>query len=504
MGRPVFNYSNYLTLKDNKTIYLSSTKYETLQNNRMYVQFQSMTKGTGDSISAKQKGIEGGVDSTTFANLIASSNLINDSMDITRNINTGNAELPYKTEITLKDTYVLSKLALNNLVSNIGFTVRILVRNSKLNQIEYVNFDDLLMANNIIDTESMDYLKRTTQRLSTTSLYISNPTNIYGNQLVGDKIVIFTDSEVLSTSKLYIYGFLENDNYKYAMTSLSNMLDSNVYVSDGYNTLISSVGTRTQDYTISSFVIKNKSPLPTACVPQLFSIVFRNNYTNNIMTYPGPVDGYFIYDSKLIGDQMITLPSSMVASKFTLKSKDNNSNISLCVNISSIRGYVASVADINKFKLEYNITDIRGSINPDDVCPSIDKFIENQLSSELIIDAMDYQMKINDEKAKLQSNKDNLLQLLEQQDEINQLGKIIGKIKNVKETRDHQTNAINALQLYKQMNEYSKLKEVLDDRINLRKQNTLGFDINVNKTTTESFTDYKFALAPEDNYAINK
>jgi hypothetical protein len=216
----------------------------------------------------------------------------------------------------------------------------------------------------------------------------------------------------------------------------------------------------------------------------------------------------------------------MVATKFSICSTGcgssiNNNDITQCVTVQNIKGYTASIADINRFKLEYNITDIRGSINPDDVCPSIDKFVENQLSSELIIDAMDYQQKINDEKSKLQSNKDNLLNLLEQQDEIKQLGKLIGKIKDVNTTRDHQTNAVNALQLFKQMNEYTKLKEVLDDRISLRKKNTFSLAVNVNKDDSEAMEPFvnmnknmnnkrnnnpsvpsNFNLAPEDNYHI--
>ena len=73
---------------------------------------------------------------------------------------------------------------------------------------------------------------------------------------------------------------------------------------------------------------------------------------------------------------------------------------------------------------------------------------------------------------------------------------------------------INALQLQRQMDEYSKLKEVLDERIALRKRNTLDFDININKVKyvegmrgdiigdergpIQGFTNYK----PEDDMRI--
>jgi hypothetical protein len=291
--------------------------------------------------------------------------------------------------------------------------------------------------------------------------------------------------------------------YEQAST-IANNTNSNIFTSYATLTAIAS-GAALEDYLITSFHIVNGASSSTQCAAQLFKLVFKNNYSNDIVTYPGPVNGYFIYEPNL-NTQIITLTSPIVATKFAIKSDDINNGNTLdnCVNIQLIKGYKASVADINRFRVEYNITDLRGSINPDDVCPSIDKFVENQLSSELIIDAMDYQKKINDEKAKLQSNKDNLLNLLEQQDEIKQLDKLVGKIHAVKSDRDHQTSAINALQLFKQMNEYTKLKEVLDDRITLRKQNTFDVAVNVNNVTEPfiSIANNGLGLLPEDDYQL--
>ena len=448
--------------------------------------------------------------SKQIGNLIAT-HIPNDTFSfeaVNLNIETGNTTLPYKSEFQLKDTYIISQLILKDMLdTNTGSNVkiRIAVRNTNKNDLQYVNFAELLVqGNNAIDTESLEYMQKTTQQTATDNLYINRPTNIYGNSLIGDRIILYTD-KILKTTiefKMYVFGYQEKDSYKQAVYAQSKSLDSNLKTT--YSTLTNNTpGKANDDYLITSFKITNNG---NGAAAKVFKIVFKNNYSNDIVTYSGPVNGYFIYEPTLADGQVITLTSPIVATKFALV--DSN-NMDMSINVSDIKGYDASVSDINRFKLEYNITDIRGSINPDDVCPSIDKFVENQLSSEVVIDAMDYQQKINDEKSKLQSNKDNLLNLLEQQDEIKQLDRLITKIKDVNTEREHQTNAVNALQLFKQMNEYTKLKEVLDDRISLRKKNTFSLAVNVNKDDSVSkepfintVTYNKFNLSPEDSYHI--
>lgn len=462
---------------------------------------------------------------TQIGNLIATHSPNNQFSFATVNLNieTGNTVLPYKSEFQLKDTYIISQLILKDLIdTNNGSNVkiRIAVRNTNKNDLQYVNFAELLVqGNKLIDTESLEYMQKTTQQTATDNLYINKPTNIYGNALIGDRIILYTDKQIKTTIlfKMYVFGYQEKDNYKTSAYEQVKDLPNTLTINTTYSNLTNNTpGQASDDYLITSFKVMNKG---SGAPAQFFKVVFKNNYSNDIITYSGPVTGYFIYDPSILTGQIITLISPIVATKFALVDLSNN-DMSTNVLVSSIKGFKASIADINRFKLEYNITDIRGSINPDDVCPSIDKFVENQLSSELIIDAMDYQKKINDEKSKLQSNKDNLLNLLEQQDEINQLGKLISKIKDINAEREHKTNAVNALQLFKQMNEYTKLKEVLDNRISLRKQNTFDMAVNVNKddsVTKEPFinianvnnmnnthiTPNKFNLSPEDSYYIN-
>lgn len=482
----------------------------------LYGAYLFIERNNDTNNSTSKEGFQGNISTTKpiliaqgaitnqVGNLVASNIPSNQISLSSVNINseTGNNELPYKSEFQLTDTFVITQLMLSDLLPNTttGLKIRIAIRNSIKNDLQYINFAELLVRDNKpIDTDSLEYREKTMQQSTTDNLNINNPTNIYGNQLIGDRLIIYTDKPIQANAILYVYGYQEKDNYKSSVYEKASVItmpnNTSLFVAySALNTLTQGV----DDYLITSFKIaKHSSEV------KLFKVVFRNNYSNDIVTYNGPVNGCFIYEPR-VTTQTITLTSPIVATRFALLVDDGADMTSNILSVSEIKGYKASVADINQFRLEYNITDIRGSINPDDVCPSIDKFVENQLSSELIIDAMDYQKKINDEKAKLQSNKDNLLHLLEQQDEINQLGKLIGKIRDVNTAREHQTNAINAIQLFKQMNEYSKLKEVLDDRIALRKQNTFDFAVNVNNVA-EGFIQpgsEETTLAPEDNYCL--
>lgn len=203
---------------------------------------------------------------------------------------------------------------------------------------------------------------------------------------------------------------------------------------------------------------------------KILDIIYINKFTEEVMVYKSDrSDGKFIvtiqFPNILIYDNILLASRIELISGSTTLSSDIN-----------VKGYKANVSDINQFKLENNLTDIRGSINPNDVCPSIDDMIQGQLNAETIIDAMDNQEKIKDEKIKLQSRKEALLTLLEQKEDISRLGNMLDSIEKITKKRNMDTDALNAIKFTKQMNEVSKLKEVLDARIKYNKDNT--FDIN--------------------------
>jgi hypothetical protein len=213
---------------------------------------------------------------------------------------------------------------------------------------------------------------------------------------------------------------------------------------------------------------------------ELFDIVYTNPYTEEVMTYKSDrSDGKFIVTSAF--NKILIYDKVLLANSIKL---GNTKNITGAI----FKGYKATVNDINQFKLENNLTDIRGSINPSDVCPSLDNLIQGQLNAETIIDAMDNQEKIKDEKIKLQSRKEALLTLLEQKEDISRLGNMLDSIDTITKKRNMDTDALNAIKFTKQMDEVSKLKEVLDARIKYNEDNTINIDkvnLNIYRDPTE-------------------
>ena len=207
------------------------------------------------------------------------------------------------------------------------------------------------------------------------------------------------------------------------------------------------------------------------------NIYYTNNYTKERMVHTSTrKDGTFLVTDGF--RKIYIYDKILLANKFYIEAINNTTGTNMGVNNNDIiiKGYKANRTDVTAFKLQNNLTDIRGSINPDEICPGIDGLIHDQLSAETIIDSLEYQEKIKDEKVKLQSNKEALLHLLEQQEKINRVATLINKIEDLRSQRERETDALNAIRLTRQIDEANKLKEVLDARIKQNDANT--FNIN--------------------------
>ena len=78
-------------------------------------------------------------------------------------------------------------------------------------------------------------------------------------------------------------------------------------------------------------------------------------------------------------------------------------------------------------------------------------------------------------------DKDNLLTLMEQEEDITRLNRVINRLLDIEKQRSNETTALNAVKFTNQMKEAMKLKEVLEDRIAQRKKNTLDLQFRVNQ-----------------------
>lgn len=419
----------------------------------------------------------------------------------------------YTRKIQLGDTYYVKQLCISNLISESDKSteIRIGIKNNRSNTIQFVGFADKPLS-----TEGAKYLEAIT-KLTEPVLVIQDVKTAYGNEISGDEVIIYSKIATgqgtgAAALDVCITGYPENEELDYKtlyadanqIAGLPPVMKDNAYpqvlYTDGevsqttqadvpshittvelspYKTITSNgTVTRADPYTALLY----KKDVTTLNIPAngaKLTVLFKNNYSNNTFQVPGPVDHQFIYHQLA---PKLFFYKTVIANKFKIYFNkvgvDANTWHASAV---SAKGYTPTSADINRFKLEFNVTDIRGSINPESVCPSMDKFLSNQLDSEVILDAMEYNDLINTEQAKLIGQKDNLLTLMEQEEDITRLNRVINRLLDIEKQRSNETNTLNAVKFTNQMKEAMKLKEVLEDRIAQRKKNTLDLQFRVNQ-----------------------
>lgn len=378
----------------------------------------------------------------------------------------------YKYNLVLEDTYVIKQIYLESFDINDEF--RIGIKNKWRNKISFVSGLDLndITIEKIFDANSTTFINMTVLKPNSNNIYNKPyPLDIYGNDLVGNEIIIYNKSSTNSTIKATIMGHLENEpfyNHPDYHEIPQEIIDSTPDATTSTATGLDTAHGLTQLTFTNDFMPTDSKEI---------KVLFENNYSGNRFTFEGPLPKREFIITKIF--KSIFFHHTLLANKIIIK--DGDGNYVAADKVFKITGYMPSVTDINRFKLEYNLTDMKSSINPDDLCPSLDQYMNDQLSSEIVIDAMDYQDKINMEKMKLSSNKYSMLTLLEQEEDIVKLEKMVKKINSLHQQRKHSTNALNTLQLRRQMDEVLKLREVLDNRIALRKQNTINIPVDINR-----------------------
>lgn len=404
-------------------------------------------------------------------------------------------------KIQLGDTFFVKQICISNLFTDPTVSdIRIGIKNNRNNTIQFVGFSEKLI------NDPNNYLAAITKR-SGPYLVIQDVKTAYGNEISGDEVIIYSKIETGKDTPaidVCITGYPENETLDYKtlytdakpIAGLPPVADKDgkypqSLYTDGEvsQTTQADIPSHITTVTLNSYTpgtspydkLAYKSDVKSLNTPKngaKLTVLFKNNYSNNSFQVPGPVNQSFIFHEKAPN---LFFYKTVIANKFKIyfdRVEDANAWHAAAV---SARGYTPTSADINRFKLEFNVTDIRGSINPESVCPSMDKFLANQLDSEVILDAMQYNDRINTEQAKLIGQKDNLLTLMEQEEDIARLNRVINRLLDVEKQRSAETNALNTVKFTNQMKEAMKLKEVLEQRIAQRKKNTLDLQFRVNQ-----------------------
>lgn len=123
--------------------------------------------------------------------------------------------------------------------------------------------------------------------------------------------------------------------------------------------------------------------------------------------------------------------------------------------------------------------DFSDGYSADDVCPSLEAMEEKLRLTDQICARLEYNDKIKNERIKLERNKQYILKLKQQDDEIKKLENIVRSLQDKRENRDAYNDALRLAQLEKQKRQAATIQDLAQERVNHRKSNVVNVDVNL-------------------------
>ena len=115
----------------------------------------------------------------------------------------------------------------------------------------------------------------------------------------------------------------------------------------------------------------------------------------------------------------------------------------------------------------------------DNLCPSLSG-VENQMKlADSICERIEYNDKIKNERLKLERNKQYIMKLKAQDEEIETLEKLIKSLQGTRGKRDEYNDALRLAQLQEQKKKATLVKQLADKRIKHKKTNQLQVELNL-------------------------
>ncbi len=186
----------------------------------------------------------------------------------------------------------------------------------------------------------------------------------------------------------------------------------------------------------------------------------------------------------------IIFPQPIISNKLTLSSPLvtllNNYGNKLGLIINSVYFYGSIPNNVDKANYQKNVNlalSSSQSIGKSlDVCPSMDDLMNKQNQTQTICDNLDYQDRIKSEKIRLEKNKQYLLKLQQQQQQIDQLNTVIQTLDSKRQTRANANDQARLLQYKQQRGTASTIRDLANQRLQSQNANQLYMDVNINTT----------------------
>ena len=157
-----------------------------------------------------------------------------------------------------------------------------------------------------------------------------------------------------------------------------------------------------------------------------------------------------------------------------------NKSYSIKIKSLTINATIPNDEDIKDFRRYVNIKLNKNNINEINVCPTIDNLLEQQNKTQQICDNLEYQDKIKSEKIRLERNKQYLLKLKNQHEQIDELNNVIQDLEDKREHRSNTADKIRVLQYQKQKGDASTIRDLANQRLESQDKNKLFMDVNLN------------------------
>lgn len=219
------------------------------------------------------------------------------------------------------------------------------------------------------------------------------------------------------------------------------------------------------------------------------------NYENSL--YPG--NNFIIKHVYIIRNDPLTLsnpssktyiqfPQPLIAKAITITVPRINiidgSRRIRKLNITDLSAYgvIPSNVDITNYQKNVNLalTAEQSSRGKQNVCPSMDDLVSQQNQAQAICDNLEYQDKIKAEKIRLEKNKQYLLKLQQQQQQIDQLNTIIQTLDGNRQARASANDKARVLQYQQQRGTASTVRDLANQRLQSQADNQLYMDVNIN------------------------
>lgn len=226
--------------------------------------------------------------------------------------------------------------------------------------------------------------------------------------------------------------------------------------------------------------------------PFIIKITYQNSiYSQNVFTINMPYiirsDSNIVENNNTYAYIFLTEPIIANSVSFTVLhapiSDDVSKFVKLAITSATALNKVPSGSDISDYKQSINILQSsQDNADSSNVCPSINELVNTQTKTQEICDSLEYQDKVKSEKLRLERNKQYLIKLKDQQDQIEQLNSAIQSLEDARQTRAVTSDQLRVLQYQKQKSDASTIRDLANQRLESQDNNTLYMDVNVNPT----------------------